>query len=207
MHGRGSSQNGGVKGISMRSISVDAVVGIDTISGGSNMAGIQNLGTMSISNGSHNTLGLEEGLMNLGMGSHGSNNGLLSIDGLLSKDRLSGIGGLNNGSGLDMGNGGRLMNMGSFSHGEGSFTQLRSDHGVGMSLSGGVSKVAAQTVGLNGSRVMRRGSDHSGRTLSNGTHGHDAGIGHSQDGGEDNKGLEKMGQAIKCLYQRVFQLT
>jgi len=109
-----------------------------------------------------NSVGLglvDKGLGDLLDGPHGSSNSLTSIGGDVLEDGLGNMGGLHNGSRLVGGNGGRDMGVGSLSHGVGDGGDLGLHLSIGMSLSGGVGKVASQPVVLDGSRVMSGSSD------------------------------------------------
>merc|ERR1719431_1748832 len=72
------------------------------------------------------------------------------VDSLVSSD---------NGGGLVGGNWGRDVGMGGLSHRVGQGGDLGDDLSESMSLSSRVGKVASQSVVLNGSRVMGRGTD------------------------------------------------
>jgi len=88
-----------------------------------------------------------------------SSDGLSSIGGDVLEDGLGNVMGLDNWGGLVGGNGGRDVGVSSFSNGVGQGGDLGNDLSESMSLSSGVGKVATQSVVLDGSRVMGRGTD------------------------------------------------
>merc|ERR1719209_2659105 len=76
-------------------------------------------------------------------------------------DSLDSVGAcfMDNGGGLMGGNWGRDVGVGSLSNGVGQGGNLGNNLSESMSLSSGVGKVATQSVVLDGSRVMGRGTD------------------------------------------------
>jgi len=92
------------------------------------------------------------------VGTDGSSDGLGSIGGDILEDGLSNVVGLDDGSGLVGGNGGRDVGVGGLSNRVGQGGDLGDDLSKGMSLGGGVGKVATQPVVLDGSRVMGWGT-------------------------------------------------
>lgn len=71
-------------------------------------------------------------------------------------------------AGVDGGNGCGFVDVDGLCHGVGDGGQLGGHLGVGMSLSHGIGKVAAETVGLDGSRVMGGGPDKNGGEVQGG---------------------------------------
>jgi len=93
------------------------------------------------------------------VGTDRSSDSLGSIGGDVLEDGLGNVVGLDNGGGLMGGNWGRDVGVGSLSNGVGQGGDLGNDLSESMSLSSGVGKVATQSVVLDGSRVMGRGTD------------------------------------------------
>ena len=97
------------------------------------------------------------------------------------------------GGGLDMGNGSGLVDVGGLGNGVGGLGDLGGHAGVGMGLSGGVGKVAAEPVALDGSGVMSGGPDQLGGAVADLLDGGDAGGGGAssgQDGCENDESLK-----------------
>merc|ERR1712215_464780 len=90
---------------------------------------------------------------------NGSSDGLSSIGRDVLEDGLGNVMGLDNWGGLVGGNGGRDVGMSSFSNGMSQGGDLGNDLSESMSHSSGIGKVATQSVVLDGSRVMSRGTD------------------------------------------------
>jgi hypothetical protein len=82
----------------------------------------------------------------------------LSEDGLVLDDGLSDVVNGHDLAGVDGGNGCGFVDVDGLCHGVGDGGQLGGHLGVGMSLSHGIGKVAAETVGLDGSRGRLRGT-------------------------------------------------
>merc|ERR1719209_2220242 len=91
------------------------------------------------------------------VGTDRSSDSLGSIGGDVLEDGLGNVVGLDNWGGLMGGNWG--MGVGSLSNGVSQGGDLGNDLSESMSLSSGVGKVATQSVVLDGSRVMGRGTD------------------------------------------------
>jgi len=101
------------------------------------------------------------------VGTDGSSDGLGSIGGDILEDGLSDVVGLDDGSRLVGGNGGGDVGVGCLSDRVGQGGDLGDDLSEGMSLGGGVGKVATQPVVLDGSRVMGWGTHEVGGCISN----------------------------------------
>jgi len=92
------------------------------------------------------------------VGTDGSSDGLGSVGGDVLEDGLGNVMGLDDGSGLVGGNGGGDVGVGGLSDRVGQGGDLGDDLSKGVSLGGGVGKVATQPVVLDGSRVMGWGT-------------------------------------------------
>merc|ERR1719228_152079 len=119
-------------------------------------------------------------------GTDGSSDGLGSIGGDILEDGLSNVVGLDDGSGLAGGNGGRDVCVGGLSDRVGQGGDLGDDLSVGVSLGGGVGKVATQPVVLDGSRVMGWGTHQVRGCISN---NHSVSTAVSNQTGEEQEGI------------------
>jgi hypothetical protein len=139
----------------------------------------------------------------------GPDDGLLGVDGLLAEDGAGSVVGVDDGGGLHASDGLGLVHVGGLGNGEGGAADLRGDLGVGVSLGGGVGKVASQAVGLDGCRVVCGCAAKGGEALTNVSNLHALGGGDSagHEGKEGYKSLkEKLNMLIKlqCYIQNRF---
>jgi hypothetical protein len=145
--------------------------------------------------------GVSAGLMHKGLadglvGTDGTRDSLMAEGGDVLEDGLSSMGGLHNRGRLVSGNWGRDVGVGGLSDRVGNCGDLGCHLSEGMSLSGGVGKVATQPVVLNGGGVMGGcpdqvgcwGHEWGGR---GNTDGNGAGTAESDQGGEEQEGLKK----------------
>jgi len=127
------------------------------------------------------------------VGPDGSVDGLGSVGGDVLEDGLGNVVSSDNGGGLVGGNWGRDVGMGGLSHGVGQGGDLGDDLSESMSLSGRVGKVASQSVVLDGSRVMGRGTDKVGGSIANDgstwCYGNGASTAKSNKSGEKQEGV------------------
>jgi len=127
------------------------------------------------------------------VGPDGSVDGLGSIGGDVLEDWLGNVVSSDNGGGLVGGNWGRDVGVGGLSHGVGQGGDLGDDLSESMSLSGRVGKVASQSVVLDGSRVMGRGTDKVGGSIANDgstwCYGNGASTAKSNKSGEKQEGV------------------
>lgn len=160
--------------------------------GGGSVASMGNWGS---SDGNWSGLGvgagLEDGLVDVGGGSNGSDDGLLGEDGLVPQDGLGSKVGVLNGGRLDVGNWSGLMDVGGLGNGVGDCAQLWGDLGVGLSGDDAVGEVSAETVALDGSAVVLGGPDNV-RGSRDGGDGwvDDAGVGDGQKASKNKESLE-----------------
>merc|ERR550532_3223217 len=94
---------------------------------------------------------VNDGLVNGLVGPHGSGDGDLGVHGHILEDGLGSVVGLDNGGGLVGGDGGG--GVGGLSDGVGQHGDFGGDGGEGVSLGGGVGKVASEPVVLDGGGV------------------------------------------------------
>ena len=136
--------------------------------------------------------GLEDGLVNVGGGSNGSDDGLLGEDGFFAEDWLGSEVGVLNGCWLDVGNWCGFVDVGGLSDGVGDGAQLGGDLGESLGGDDSVSEVASETVALDGCAVVLGGTDDVGGSgdRADGA-GDQACVGNSQKTSENKEGLEK----------------
>ena len=163
---------------------------------GNGGSGVGSVGNWGSSDGNGSSLGVVEGLVDglvdVGGGSNGSNDGLLSKDGLFPEDGLGSVVSVLNGGRLDVGNGSGLVDNGGLSNGVGDGAQLGGDLGESLSSDDSVSEVAAQTVALDGSAVVLGGTDDVGGSCDGGSNGgNDASVGDSQKTSKNDEGLKR----------------
>lgn len=127
--------------------------------------------------------GLVQGLLISGVGGNWADDWLVPVQLLLLEDGLGDVLGFDDGSWLDGLDGCWGVDVSGLSNWDGPGGQLWGDLGVGVSLGGGVGKVAAQPVALNGGRVVGWGAHQSGGW-------HDWGW----DGGHDSAGSGGQGR-------------
>ena len=206
-----SSSNRGsgisVTGISMTGIS--SSVSSTSISSMSNRgSGISSMGNWSSSIGSNwnlshsvdwggNSLGnsldgvgtgfVDNWLVDSLVGTDGSSDVLGSISRDSLEDGLGNVVGPDDRGWLVGGNWGGDVGVSGLSHGVGQGRNLGDDLSIGMSLSGGVGKVASQPVVLYGSRVMCWGTDKVGGSIAN---DNSVSTAVSNQGGEEQEGLK-----------------
>merc|ERR1719180_400413 len=127
------------------------------------------------------------------VGTDRSGDVLGSVGGDVLEDGLGNVVGLDNGGRLVGGNGGGDVGVGGLSNRVGQGGDLGDDLSESMSLSGGVGKVASQSVVLNGSRVMSWGTDKVGGCVTHNSsswgHSHGASTGKSDERGEKQEGV------------------
>ena len=138
-------------------------------------------------------LDLSQGLVVGGLVSNDAHDGLLGKDGLVLEDGAGHMVGLHDGGRLDLGDVGGLVDVGVLGNGEGGLGDFRGHGSVGVGLGGGVGKVAAIPVGLDGGRVVGGGAHQGGGSVSDlgdGGLGGRGGRGGSQES-SGNKSLRK----------------
>ena len=135
---------------------------------------------------------VDNGLVDGLVGGDRAGDGDGGVDGHVLEDGLGDVVGAHNGGGLVGGNGGRDVGVGRLGDGVSQGGNLGRDGGEGVGLGGGVGKVAAQAVVLNGGGVVGRGADQvaGGGQARRGHNG--AGPAEGDQGGEEQEGLGKI---------------
>jgi len=165
----GTGVSGESRSITSIAGSVASITGVGNSSGGSvghghsgGSVGKSDRGGVGNSDGSGMDRLLDEvgtGLMGNGLvdgtvGGDGAGHSNLGVHGHILEDGLGNVVGTDNGGGLVGGNGGGDVGMGGLSDGVGESGDLGDNLGVGVGLSGRVSKVAAKPVVLDGGAVV-----------------------------------------------------
>lgn len=130
---------------------------------------------------------MDNGLVDGLVGPHGSGDGDLGVDRDILEDGLGSMVGPHNGGRLVGGNGSGDMSVDGLRDGVGDGGDLGGDAGESMRLGGGVGKVAAQSVVLDGRRIVGGGTDQGGGAGHGGGHSDGAGAGESNQSGEEQE--------------------